>query len=141
MTKFKLCFFLISFHFLFLEHTNAFTTEILPKNTDHSTQFHNTPNNCTKCHPRDNSAELILLTGDPINVKQIPELCGQCHGIMKRDWDRGMHGKKINSWTNSGEKLFCTKCHLHHNPKFPKFKALSPPEKPEFSIPKGHQNE
>lgn len=103
--------------------------------------FHSDKNNCKKCHIQNSSKSLIKLTGEPSIVEKTPEICGQCHGIMKRNWEVGTHGKRINSWTKSGEKLICTKCHDPHKPKFPKFVAKPPPKRPKFGIPKGHEHE
>lgn len=128
MNKFKIYFFI-------------FFISFFCRAESHVPSFHSDAHNCTKCHLKNGDAKLVLLTGDSILIKQVPELCGQCHGIMKRDWERGSHGKKIKSWTNSGEKLICTDCHAHHNPKFPSFKAQPPQKRPKFSIPKGHQDE
>lgn len=135
----KANFFVISFLIIF--STITFAEEAQDPRTFSTTPFHSDKNNCKKCHIQNSSKSLIMLTGDTVNVEQTPELCGQCHGIMKRNWDSSTHGKRVNSWTKNGEKLICTKCHDPHKPKFPKFVAKPPPKRPKFGIPKGHEHE
>ena len=95
---------------------------------------------CQLCHlNRNDKAPYRLLTGDKTN--SIPELCGQCHGIVKRDWDRGSHGKQIGGWKTPQEAALCTKCHEPHHPKFRLMKALKSPRRPRFGIIKESHHE
>ncbi len=91
---------------------------------------------CSSCHLPGQVTKLRLLTGEPISYPQSPILCGQCHGLVKRDWDHGIHGKKMGSWTKSGEPLLCVQCHDPHTPKFPLMKALPAPRQPQLGIKK-----
>ena len=79
-----------------------------------------------------------MLTGDKALSK--PELCGQCHGIVKRNWDRGMHGKQVGGWKNSS-RMECVRCHNPHDPKFKKMKAQRAPARPKLGIEKGESHE
>lgn len=103
--------------------------------------FHSDQSLCLKCHQHKDGKSLILLTGELIAKDRVVELCGQCHGVIKRNWSLGIHGKKINSWTKSGERIVCIICHKPHEPKFPKMKAVHTFTVPKFLIPKGSSHE
>lgn len=92
---------------------------------------------CRNCHVTDQGAGIKFLTGKSLQRKEIPELCGQCHGVVKRDWENSIHGKKLDTWKSSGRKLTCVDCHDPHDPKFKSMKAYPPPKRPEFGIEKG----
>jgi hypothetical protein len=95
---------------------------------------------CQSCH-QINLVQFQLLTGKSIDISEIPMLCGQCHGIVKRDWDQNIHGKKINSWKNEkSEKWSCLKCHDPHEPKFKVMQADPAPQKPKYLIKKGESH-
>ena len=94
-------------------------------------------NDCFICHGHKNPNELVLLDGQAIRYKDIPLLCGQCQGLKKGEWDKGLHGKLQGSWQNEKIKPICTNCHAAHHPKFPKLKAFPPPQKPPFGTQKG----
>ena len=109
-------------------------------------KVHANDSQCLKCHPSSKTKDLRFQTGELIPTNQvnakIPVLCGQCHGIVKRNWDHNLHGKKINSWKSAeAEQLVCTKCHAPNKPKFLQMKASPPPKIPQFAIPKGQENE
>lgn len=94
---------------------------------------------CATCHIRaDDNTNFRLLTGDKAN--SVPEMCGQCHGIVKRDWDLGIHGKQVGGWKQS-TPLVCTSCHNPHDPKFKLMKALKAPNRPRFGIKKESHHE
>ncbi|MBV2168266.1 MAG: hypothetical protein KUL82_06120, partial [Bdellovibrio sp.] len=91
---------------------------------------------CSSCHVPSDVTKLRLLTGETLRYSQSPTLCGQCHGLVKRDWDHAIHGKKMGSWTKSGEPQLCVQCHDPHAPKFPVMKALPAPQQPQLGIKK-----
>lgn len=91
---------------------------------------------CKLCHNLSNMSELKLLTGEIIPSSSSPLLCGQCHGLVKRDWDHGVHGKRTKSWSKQGERLACSQCHESHAPKFPQMKADPAPLRPKLGIEK-----
>jgi hypothetical protein len=93
---------------------------------------------CSVCHTTGHVERLQLLTGD--QTSSIPTLCGQCHGIVKRNWDLGIHGKQSGGWKNSA-RIDCTRCHNAHDPKFKPMKAKPAPVRPKLGIMKGEANE
>jgi hypothetical protein len=80
--------------------------------------------NCYDCHSNHNYNMLTLRTGKEVSFNTSQNLCGQCHGIVKRDWDLGIHGKRLGGWMKNYRKMLCIECHNPHNPTFPKMQAL-----------------
>ena len=96
---------------------------------------------CKICHNTPDYRDLILQTGRKVSRDEIPVLCGQCHGLVYRDWTRGVHGKVSGTWkTGLGEKWVCLKCHDPHSPKFKLMRAVAPPKSPKRRIPKGESS-
>jgi len=85
---------------------------------------------CLDCHDAQNRNQLRLLNQDRIDFDRSYDLCGQCHGTIFRDWQAGVHGKRIGNW--NGTKLYrlCVHCHDPHQPTYapvkPEPKPLSP---------------
>ena len=84
---------------------------------------------CFLCHHSKKPNSLNLLDGTPISYNEVSTLCAQCHGIIKRDWNEGLHGKQIGSWGGEKTRSACTECHDAHHPKFPNMQAV-PPQRP-----------
>lgn len=97
-------------------------------------------NNCQICHSKNDVTKLKLITGEGIENDKTPNQCGQCHGIVKRDWDAGIHGKKVKGWGEKGELWSCIRCHDPHAPKFPQYTAVKPPRRPLLGIEKKGNN-
>jgi hypothetical protein len=52
----------------------------------------------------------------------VTQLCGQCHGPQKRDYDHGAHGGMTGYWDRSlgpRKRNPCTACHSPHSPAYP----------------------
>lgn len=91
---------------------------------------HGLNDRCFNCHDRTDRERLVLRNGKLIGFDAVPTLCSQCHGTTFRDWERGMHGKQLGSWstsTPSRHRLNCTECHDPHHPAYPDFTPLPPP--------------
>ncbi len=95
---------------------------------------------CFMCHGHQNPDTLVLLDGQAITQEQVPELCGQCHGLKKAEWERGLHGRLEGNWQTQKIKPICIECHNAHKPKFPKLKAFPPPQVPKFGKKKGESH-
>ena len=82
---------------------------------------------CLDCHDAKDRTKLRLINQELIDFDKSYTLCGQCHGTIFRDWQAGVHGKRIGMW--NGKKLYrlCINC---HNPHAPKFKPLEPQVRP-----------
>ena len=85
---------------------------------------------CLNCHDKDERNYLHLITGEKIPFEKSYRLCGQCHGIIYRDWKIGIHGRRVGNWNGKKLYLLCSHCHDPHSPK--KLPAEDPPKKPNF---------
>ncbi|MBI5814838.1 MAG: cytochrome c3 family protein [Nitrospinae bacterium] len=102
---------------------------------------------CTKCHGGKPEAAVLAdakkegtgfkhikdsmttLTGE--RVRQVAfEYCGQCHGEKFREWEAGVHGKRLGQWNGEKQMWVCIKCHNPHNPKFRKIAPKPAPVAP-----------
>ena len=86
---------------------------------------------CLDCHNKDERNYLRLINGDTISFEQSHRLCGQCHGLIYRDWKRGIHGRRVGQWNGKKLYLLCAHCHDPHKPKFRKLMAQDPPRPPD----------
>ena len=92
---------------------------------------------CFMCHGHQNPDTLVLLDEQSISYEQVPLLCGQCHGLKKGEWEKGLHGRLEGNWQTQKIKPICIECHDAHKPKFPKIKAFPPPQLPKLGKKKG----
>jgi hypothetical protein len=91
---------------------------------------------CTFCHSIIDPDRLHLLNGERITFEQVPDLCGQCHGVRFNEWNMGLHGEESGTWNGPRSSLSCTECHRPHSPRFPKMEAKRAPNFPRLGIPK-----
>lgn len=97
---------------------------------------------CLNCHDKDERNYLHLITGEKIPFEKSYRLCGQCHGIIYRDWKIGIHGRRVGNWNGKKLYLLCSHCHDPHSPKFRKLPAENPPMKPNYGrwdVAQGHE--
>jgi hypothetical protein len=87
---------------------------------------------CLSCHETDERNYLKLINGEMITFEESYRLCGQCHGMIYRDWELGIHGRRVGHW--NGKKLYvlCVHCHDPHSPKFRKIISEDPPRPPSY---------
>ncbi|MFH1624716.1 MAG: hypothetical protein ABID54_06115 [Pseudomonadota bacterium] len=85
---------------------------------------------CLDCHDVADRDKLRLQSGEKIGFDESYRLCGQCHGTIYRNWQRGIHGKRTGYWNGRKEYLLCVHCHNPHNPGFKPLKPEPPPERP-----------
>ncbi|WP_127716401.1 hypothetical protein [Halobacteriovorax sp. HLS] len=106
----------------------------LPLATPHERlefKHHDNIKNCYSCHDKGDRNQLVLHTGEKIGFDQSYRQCFQCHGEKKRDWELGIHGKMVGSWSGKKYKSTCTSCHNPHKPKFRLMKADPGPVHPQ----------
>ena len=85
---------------------------------------------CFDCHHPDDRDRLHLASGESIEFDASHRLCGQCHGTIHRDWERGIHGRRLGYWNGPQVAFPCVWCHSPHRPEFEHFKPLPPPVAP-----------
>lgn len=91
---------------------------------------HGRNDRCLDCHDREDRNRLTLGWERTIPFAQSAELCGKCHGLTHRDWERGTHGKTVGSWqpeSTEHRRLTCVECHDPHRPAYPPFIPLAGP--------------
>jgi hypothetical protein len=82
---------------------------------------------CLDCHDAENRDMLHLASGQLIDFKESYKLCGQCHGPKLRDWENGIHGRRMGSWSGQKKYMLCAHCHNPHTPRFKKLRPEPPP--------------
>ena len=85
---------------------------------------------CLACHDRDDRDQLHLADGTTLAWARAMELCGQCHGPQKRDYDHRSHGGLSGTWDASyGPQIrnHCVVCHDPHAPAYPRVLPAPPP--------------
>ena len=87
---------------------------------------------CLNCHATDERNYLKLINGDIISFEESYRLCGQCHGLIYRDWKLGIHGRRVGKWNGKKLYLLCVHCHDPHSPKFRKIIPKDPPRRPNY---------
>jgi len=85
---------------------------------------------CFDCHNPDKRDTLRLANGKIITFEESYNLCGQCHGVILRDWKNGLHGKRTGSWNGEKQYYLCVSCHWPHDPPFKQIKPMPPPVRP-----------
>lgn len=75
---------------------------------------------CTYCHVP-GAQELRLASGEAIPMRDALQLCSQCHGPQRRDYDHGAHGGMTGYWDRSRgarQRNHCVDCHDPHRPAY-----------------------
>ena len=84
---------------------------------------------CDACH--DEQRDLLhLADGQTLVMQQAMELCSQCHGTQRRDYNAGAHGGMTGHWDlRQGPRTrnHCLDCHDAHAPAFQGGAAVHPP--------------
>jgi len=106
-------------------------------------QFQHGGSTCLSCHDPGNYDNLRLADGRKVAFENSIELCSQCHGPQRRDYDHGAHGGMNGYWdlTRGGRhRNTCIDC---HDPHVPKYQSAFPMPHPRdrFQIPTGATHE
>ena len=91
---------------------------------------------CEICHSKEDRNSLVLVGGSTLAIDASHDLCGQCHGEKRRDWNLNLHGKRVGSWNGKKQQYGCVDCHDPHVPKIAAVKAVPPPPFPRFGVRK-----
>lgn len=85
---------------------------------------------CASCHAPQDRTQLRLADGRSIPIRDVIELCGQCHGPKLRDFRKGSHGGGRGYWDRSQGPWVrnnCVACHAAHAPAYPLVMPAAPP--------------
>ncbi|MCA9756812.1 MAG: hypothetical protein KDA27_13495 [Candidatus Eisenbacteria bacterium] len=75
---------------------------------------------CQSCHDPGDARSFRLANGTPVEPWDVIDLCSQCHGPQRKDFDHGAHGGMSGYWDLSRgprTRNACTACHSPHAPK------------------------
>lgn len=92
---------------------------------------HGADTRCLNCHALQDRNRLVVYESQTVAFKDSDQLCGKCHGPVRRDWLAGTHGKIVGSWDRSDpdhRKLQCVECHDPHRPAYDAYAALPAPD-------------
>lgn len=94
-------------------------------------QFKHGNSACSSCHDSQAPHEFLhLADGTRVAMRDAMQLCAQCHGPQKRDYDRGAHGGMNGYWDLSQgprQRNNCVDCHDPHSPAIPRVTPVLPP--------------
>jgi len=86
---------------------------------------------CLSCHNPGNYDALRLADGSEVAYVDVMQLCSQCHGPQRKDYDHGIHGGMNGYWDlTRGPRVRnnCVDCHDPHAPAFPMMKPTFKPK-------------
>jgi len=84
---------------------------------------------CGSCHSQ-GTQSLHLADGQDLGWEQSMELCSQCHGVQRRDYDHGSHGGMTGYWNlkkGPRSRNSCVDCHTPHSPQMSPVMPVLPP--------------
>lgn len=74
---------------------------------------------CHTCHVPPDYQRFVLAGGEKVEYAQVMDLCSQCHGQQRQDYDHGVHGGMSGYWDLArGPRIrnHCLDCHNAHRP-------------------------
>jgi len=87
---------------------------------------------CQGCHEPPDYERFRRQSGVPLQYRDVMDLCAQCHGRQKRDFEHGAHGGMNGFWDlNLGPRQLnhCLDCHDPHKPAS---RQVEPAELPRY---------
>jgi hypothetical protein len=92
---------------------------------------------CNFCHDKGNHNLLRSSAAFPATFVNPAPVCQQCHSDIYRDWQNGIHGKRVGGWKGEARiQLQCLTCHQAHSVKFKQMEARKAPQRPKLGIEK-----
>jgi hypothetical protein len=82
---------------------------------------------CTDCHGGEGMDYLVSRRGKPIDIDLGHVFCGECHFDNLKDFEHGVHGRRIGFHTGPRVLRTCTECHNAHQPQILAEKPDAPP--------------
>ena len=95
--------------------------------------------NCRSCHDYEDRSKLKLADGETLPMRDVLQLCGQCHGPQLRNFWKGSHGGGRGYWDRTRGpwvRNSCVACHTPHSPALPQVMPAPPPN--DRFLPKPH---
>jgi len=78
---------------------------------------------CDSCHRPPTYRDFRSIRATPIEYADAIDLCSQCHGSQRRDYDHGAHGGMAGYWDldrGPRDRNHCLTCHDPHRPAISK---------------------
>lgn len=78
---------------------------------------------CASCHVPGAPGKLHRAAGQQFPLVESLELCSQCHGPQRRNYEHGAHGGMRGYWDRQRgprQRNDCIVCHAAHAPAYPK---------------------
>ncbi len=94
-------------------------------------QFQHGKLNCASCHVPGKVGHLRLADGNQVEMRDVVELCSQCHSARRKGYDHSAHGGLQGSWDPKQGKQYkasCVSCHDPHMPKYIGGAPVLPPK-------------
>lgn len=88
---------------------------------------------CPSCHVPGKPGWLHRAGGQRFPLVESMELCSQCHGPQRRNYDHGAHGGMRGYWDRARgprQRNDCIICHAAHSPAYPKVTPVRGPRDP-----------
>lgn len=79
-------------------------------------------NTCRTCHNPPTFESFRLANGGTVGYANAMALCTQCHGQIRIDYDKGVHGGMNGYWDlhrGPRQRNHCLDCHNAHRPAVP----------------------
>ncbi len=97
----------------------------------HSFEFAHGNLTCNSCHDPEAPLQLRFADGNPVAEEDLIDLCSQCHGPQRTDFDHGAHGGMTGYWDLSRgprTRNHCVSCHAPHAPAIPQIRPTFKPK-------------
>jgi formate-dependent nitrite reductase cytochrome c552 subunit len=91
---------------------------------------------CGVCHDPNEQMALRTSIEAPTHFENSSPVCMQCHVDIYRDWEQGIHGKRLGGWNLPSEQVQCSDCHDPHSVSYQTMRAEPPPVKTKFTVDK-----
>lgn len=100
------------------------------------------PLSCESCHDPEDRSLLRLADGKKLAFTATMDLCSQCHGPQRRDYDHGAHGGMTGHWdlrAGGRQRASCVDCHAAHSPAIEPVTPVLPPQDRFASVESAHE--
>lgn len=97
---------------------------------------------CLSCHDFRNRDYLRTLLDELVDFDEAYLVCGGCHANRHKDWNFGVHGKRVSNWQGDRTQYNCTHCHNPHNPAIQaRAPKAAPPVRAGLELERGIEHE